>query len=157
MKHVAIAVLALGISAVATLTYAQHSGHGHRMVMPGDLKWGPVPSLPPGAQIAVIEGPMNEAVPFTIRLKFPANYTIPAHSHPATERVTVLSGVFHMGAGDKLDKAKGHALPAGAIGMMQPGTNHFAWTTEETIVQLNGNGPWGINYVDPKDDPRRTQ
>ena len=123
--------------------------------MPADLKWADVPSLPPGAKIAVIEGPMNEAVPFTIRLKFPKDYAIPAHSHPAIERVTVLSGTFHMGTGDKLDKAKAHALPAGAIGIMQPGTNHFAWTAEETIVQLNGNGPWGINYVDPNDDPRK--
>jgi 3-isopropylmalate/(R)-2-methylmalate dehydratase small subunit len=80
------------------------------MVMPADLKWADVPSLPPGAKITVIEGPMNEAVPFTIRLKFPKDYTIPAHSHPAIERVTVLSGTFHMGTGDKLDKAKGHAL-----------------------------------------------
>ena len=155
MKQLATLLLALGISvAAATAASAQHGGH--RMVMPGDLKWGDVPSLPKGAQITVIEGPMNEAVPFTIRLKFPKDYMIPAHSHPAIERVTVLSGTFHMGTGDKLDKTKTHALPAGAIGIMQPGTNHYAWTAEETIVQLNGNGPWGITYVDPKDDPRKS-
>ncbi len=155
MKRLPAIVLALGIvAATAPLVLAQHHG-AHRMVMPGDLTWGPVPSLPPGAQIAVIEGPMNEAVPFTIRLRFPANYVIPAHSHPAIERVTVLSGTFHMGAGDSFDRAKTHALTPGAIGIMQPGTNHYAWTAEETIVQLNGNGPWGITYVNPADDPRR--
>ena len=159
MKHLArrLAPVALTLclsGAAATVAFGQHAG-AHRMVMPADLKWADVPSLPPGAKIAVIEGPMNEAVPFTIRLKFPKDYAIPAHSHPAIERVTVLSGTFHMGTGDKLDKAKAHALPAGAIGIMQPGTNHFAWTAEETIVQLNGNGPWGINYVDPNDDPRK--
>jgi len=62
-----------------------------------------------------------------------------------------------MGAGDKFDKGKTVALTPGAIGIMQPGTNHFAWTAEETIVQLNGTGPWGITYVSPADDPRRTQ
>ena len=62
-----------------------------------------------------------------------------------------------MGTGDKFDKTKTHALTAGAIGIMQPGTNHFAWTDAETIVQLNGNGPWGVTYVNPADDPRRTQ
>jgi quercetin dioxygenase-like cupin family protein len=149
--------IAFALSLVASTALAQHSGGAHKMVMPGDLKWAAVPSLPPGAQISVIEGPMNEAVPFTIRLKFPKDYTIPAHSHPAIERVTVLSGTFHMGTGDKLDKTKTHALTAGAIGIMQPGSNHFAWTDAETIVQLNGNGPWGITYVDPKDDPRKSQ
>jgi quercetin dioxygenase-like cupin family protein len=131
-------------------------GHaGHTMVKPADLKWADVPSLPPGAKVAVIEGPMNEAKPFTIRLKFPANYEIPAHSHPAIERVTVLSGTFNMGAGDKLEKKQTTALSAGSIAIMQPGTNHFAWTKEETVVQLNGTGPWGITYVNAADDPRK--
>jgi hypothetical protein len=70
------------------------------------LKWAEVPSLPPGAKIAVIEGPLAEAVPFTFRLKFPADYKVPAHWHPAIEHVTVISGTFHMGTGDKLDAAK---------------------------------------------------
>lgn len=134
---------------------ASAQGHaGHTMVTPADLKWGDVPSLPAGAKIATIEGPMNEAKPFTVRLKFPANYVIPAHSHPAIERVTVLSGTFNMGAGDKLDKQQTTALSPGSIAIMQSGTNHFAWTSEETIVQLNGTGPWGVKYVDAADDPR---
>lgn len=155
MKALTSVSLAFGLCmAGISFVSAQHAGH-HKMVMPGDLTWADVPSLPPGAKIAVIEGPLNQAVPFTIRLRFPANYAIPAHSHPAIERVTVLSGTFHMGVGDKLDKTKTNPLSAGAIGIMQPGTNHFAWTAEETIVQLNGNGPWGINYVNPADDPRK--
>jgi hypothetical protein len=115
-----------------------------------------VPSLPPGAKIAVIEGPPNEAVPFTFRLKFPANYKIPAHSHPAIEHVTVISGGgFNLGMGDKLDMAKTKSLPVGSVAVMQPKTNHFGWTKEETIVQVHGVGPWGINYVNPEDDPRK--
>lgn len=128
---------------------------GHRMVHSGDLKWADVPSLPPGAKIAVIEGPMTEAVPFTIRLKFPANYTIPAHSHPAIERVTVLSGTFHMGVGEKIDTEKTMALHAGDMMIMQPKVNHFAWNKDEVVVQLNGVGPWGVTYVNPADDPRK--
>jgi quercetin dioxygenase-like cupin family protein len=128
---------------------------GHRMIAASDLKWDDVPSLPPGAKIAVIEGPMNEAVPFTIRLKFPADYSIPAHSHPAVERVTLLSGTFHMGAGDRLDSQKTMPLKQGDMMIMQPQTNHFAWTKEEVVVQLNGTGPWGVTYVNPADDPRK--
>ena len=124
------------------------------MLFPEDLKWTDVPSLPPGAKIAVIEGPMNEAVPFTVRLKFPANYRIPAHWHPAVERVTVLSGTFYMGVGDKLDMQKSTSLPPGGMMIMQPRTNHFAWTKEEVVVQLNGIGPWGVTYVNSAEDPR---
>jgi hypothetical protein len=129
----------------------------HIMVTPNDLKWADVPSLPPGAKVAVIEGPMDQATPFTIRLKLPADYKIPAHWHPAIEHVTVLSGTFNLGMGDKLDPTKTTALPAGSMAIMQPKTNHFGWTKEETIVQVHGVGPWGVNYVDPADDPRKKQ
>jgi hypothetical protein len=150
-------VLSLFLAAVclggAPAAWAQHGAH--QMLAPGDLKWVDVPSLPPGAKIAVIEGPLNEAGPFTFRLRFPANYRIPAHWHPAIERVTVLSGTFNMGTGDKLDPQRTTALGPGSIAIMQPKTNHFAWTAEETVVQLNGTGPWGITYVNPADDPRK--
>src|SRR6266850_3134708 len=128
----------------------------HKMVMPDDLKWNDVPSLPRGAEGALIEGPMSEPVPFILRLKLPANYRIPPHWHPAVERVTVLSGTFNMGIGEKLDKQKTTPLSAGSIGIMQPKTNHFGWTAgEEVIVQLNGTGPWGVTYVNAADDPRK--
>ena len=119
------------------------------------LKWADVPSLPAGAKIAVIEGSMNEAVPFTIRLKLPADYKVPAHWHPAIEHVTVISGTFNMGVGDKLDQSKTTPLSAGSVAIMQPKTNHFAWTKEETIIQIHGVGPWAVNYVNPADDPRK--
>ncbi|HMG60575.1 MAG TPA: cupin domain-containing protein [Burkholderiales bacterium] len=141
-------------SLVAPVAWAQ--GHSeHVMVGPKDLTWADVPSLPAGAKIAVIEGPMNEAKPFTVRLKFPANYKIPAHSHPAIEHVTVISGTFNMGTGDKLDPKQTKALSAGSVAIVQPKINHFGWTKRETIVQLHGVGPWGVTYVNPSDDPRK--
>jgi hypothetical protein len=150
---VTFAALSLALGLIAAGPAAL--GHDHQMVRPADLKWSDVPSLPPGAKLAVIEGKMSEAQPFTVRLKFPANYKIPAHWHPAVERVTVLSGTFHMGTGDKLDQGKTMALGVGSIAIMQPKTNHFAWTREETVVQLHGTGPWGITYVNEADDPRK--
>jgi len=145
------AVLLLALSASAG--WAQHDQH--RIVTPSELKWSDVPSLPPGAKLAVIEGPMNQAVPFTVRLKFPDNYRIPPHWHPAAERVTVLSGTFHMGMGEKFDRRQAHALEAGGIAIMQAKTPHFAWTSGETIVQLHGTGPWGVTYLNTADDPRK--
>ena len=127
----------------------------HMMVTPEELNWTEVGSLPAGAKVAVIEGPLTEAVPFTFRLKLPANYKIPAHWHPAIEHVTVISGTFHMGVGDKLDTSKTMPLTAGSVAIMQVKTTHFAWTKDETIIQVHGMGPWSINYVNPADDPRK--
>src|SRR5262245_30589638 len=119
----------------------------HVMVSPADLKWGDVPSLPAGAKIAVIEGPLTDPVPITFRLKFPADYRIPAHSHPGIEHVTVISGTLNLGTGDKLDQVKTTPLAAGSVAIMPPKTNHFGWTKDETIVQVQGMGPWGVTSV----------
>lgn len=146
---VAVAVACFGVSA----SWAE-SAH-HMMVTPDELKWADVPSVPSGAKVAVIEGPLNEAVPITFRLKFPTDYKLPAHWHPGIEHVTVISGAFNMGTGDKLDASKTKPLSAGSIAIMQPKTTHFAWTKEETIVQVHGVGPWAINYVNLADDPRK--
>lgn len=146
-----VAVAGVGLGAPAGRAETAH----HVMVSPAELKWADVPSLPPGVKIAVIEGPLNEAVPITFRLKFPADYKLPAHWHPGIEHVTVMSGTFNMGTGDKLDTTKTNPLSAGSVAIMAPRTQHFAWTREEAIVQVHGMGPWGINYVNPADDPRK--
>lgn len=145
---------AVVLALFATTAWAQHAGH-HQSVRASDLKWSPVPSLPKGAEITVIEGPMNQAAPFTVRLRFPANYDLPPHTHPAIERVTVLSGTFHMGMGEKFSRAATQAVRAGDMMIMHPGTAHYAWTDAETVVQLHGTGPWGITFVNPNDDPRK--
>jgi hypothetical protein len=137
-----------------TVPEAYADAGAHVIVAPDELQWVDATSLPPGAKAAVIEGPMDEAVPFTFRAKLPANYEIPAHWHPAIEHVTVMSGTFNMGFGDKLDRSKTQPLAAGSVAVMQPRTKHFAWTKSETIIQVHGVGPWAINYVNPADDPR---
>jgi quercetin dioxygenase-like cupin family protein len=131
------------------------SSANHIMVRPSDVTWaGGPPSLPTGAKAAVIEGDPTKEGLFTMRLQLPANYSIPAHWHPADEHVTVISGTFNMGMGDKLDTSRGTALSAGSFAVMPANTRHFAYTKEETVIQLHGVGPWRITYVNPADDPR---
>ena len=154
MKRLRTFAMAGLLAAAAVPALAQH-GAGHAMILPTEMTWAEVPSLPPGARIAVIEGPLGEARPITARIRFPANYRLPAHHHPVVEHVTVLSGTFHMGMGERFDRAKTTALPPGGFAVMQPGTPHFAWTEQETVVQIHSVGPWGVTYVDPADDPRR--
>lgn len=155
MKSKLASLFVVLVVAVAAAPIARTQTAAHVMVTPGELKWTDVPSLPAGAKLAAIEGTLNEAVPFTFRLKLPANFQIPAHWHPAIEHVTVISGSFNLGTGDKLDKSKTKPLSAGSIAIMQPKTHHFGWTEQETILQVHGVGPWAINYVNPADDPRK--
>ena len=154
MKRSTVQAVLLGGLCIFLIPPA-HAADGHTFVTPSDLVWTDVPALPAGAKIAVIEGPMNEAVPFTVRLKLPADFKVPAHWHSGIEHVTVISGTFNVGMGDKIDPAKTQAIPVGGVAIMQAKMNHFAWTKEETILQVHGVGPWAVNYVNPADDPRK--
>lgn len=133
----------------------QHGADGIKLNLPDEIEWqdGP-PSLPKGAQFAVLEGDPTQEGPFVFRVKVPDGYRIPVHTHPKTERVTVITGTFHIGMGDTFDKDASEPMKAGTYGYWEAGMKHFVWTEGETIVQFHGEGPWKINYVNPKDDPR---
>jgi quercetin dioxygenase-like cupin family protein len=156
---------ALGLAAVAALALwgaAQaddEKGHaedkGHVMVRPDDINWGPAPpSLPAGAQIAVLSGDPGKAGSYVLRAKLPDGYKIPPHWHPTDENVTVLKGTFVAGKGEKFDADAGHDLAAGSFVCMPKGMRHFAWCKGETILQIHGVGPFEIYYVNAADDPR---
>ena len=120
------------------------------------LKWMDGPEgLPSGAKLAVVSGDPGKAAPFTIQLKFPADYAVPAHWHPSNEVVKVLSGKLHYGMSDKLDMAKAKTLTAGHTVTMKAKMNHWVHAPTATTVQVSGTGPFQITYVDPKDDPRK--
>jgi anti-sigma factor ChrR (cupin superfamily) len=122
---------------------------------PVDVVWkeGP-PSLPAGAKLAVLEGDPSKEGPFTMRLRLPDGYKIPPHWHPKVEHVTVISGTFNVGMGDRFDQTATRAMPAGTFGHWPAEMKHFVWTKGDTVVQLHGIGPWTITY-NPADDPRR--
>lgn len=128
-----------------------HGGmSGHVLITPADLEWADAPpSVPSGAKLALLEGDPKNSGQFTMRIKFPAGYKIPPHWHSADEHATVLSGALYFGVGDKFDSAEGKKLTAGGFSLMPAKTNHFAWTDEETIIQVHGIGPWTVNYVNP--------
>lgn len=127
----------------------------HVMENLSGAKWSPAPPmLPPGAQIAVLSGDPTKSAPYAVRLKFPANYDIPAHSHPTDENVVVISGALFMGMGDKLDRKAGMGLGVGGFALMPAGANHFAYTKAVTTIVLYGQGPVEFKYVNPADDPQ---
>jgi quercetin dioxygenase-like cupin family protein len=119
------------------------------------LKWGPAPEfIPTGAQLAVLSGDPSKEGLYVVRLKLPRGYKIAAHNHPTAEMVTIISGNFHLGMGDKLDEKKGMRLTADGYAEAPAKMNHYAWASSPTIVQVHGQGPFAVTYVNPADDPR---
>lgn len=148
------------VAAGALTAHAQSAPPAHEHVMQSlaQAKWGPAPPmLPAGAEIAVLAGNPMASEPYTLRLKFPAGYDMPAHSHPMDENVTVVSGALYLGMGDKLDRGAGHSLGVGGFAMMPANVNHYAFTKQATTIVLQGIGPVDFKYVNPADDPRNAK
>jgi quercetin dioxygenase-like cupin family protein len=155
MRHLTLATTLLLATTVTLLAQEHKAGHAMRA---DQLQWGPAPPVfLKGAQMAVLSGDPSQTGPFTIRLKTPAGYKIAAHSHPTAERVTVISGNFHFGMGDKLDEAKAEKLGSGGFVDLPAKMNHYAFMSTETVVQIDSEGPFAITYVNPADDPSKSQ
>ncbi len=139
-------------SAQAPATHAAHI-----MTTPDKVVWSACPPfLPTGALCATIQG--DPSVPnalFTIRSKLPDGYVIAPHTHPADEHLTILSGTFEVGLGEKFDAKALQPLPAGSYAMMAKNSPHFARARGETVLQVNALGPLVFNYVNPADDPTK--
>ncbi|MEW5863765.1 MAG: cupin domain-containing protein [Pseudomonadota bacterium] len=150
---VATAAFALA-GAFATAAFSQHPDMV--TVTPKDLKWNDTPLIK-GGKVAVIEGPLDQAGPFTLRIRFPAKGMIAPHFHGSIEHVTVVSGTFNIGHGEKFDKAKTKPLGPASVAIMQPKVPHYAWVDKETEIQVHGVGPWTVTFVNPADDPRKQQ
>jgi hypothetical protein len=137
---------------------AKAAGPAPIVVTPDKVQWGPAPPVfQPGAQFAVIAGNPGKAGPFIVRLKVPDGYRIMPHWHPTVENVTVLSGEFHVGMGDKFDESSMVTLPAKSTAVVPIHHNHYAMAKGETEVQVNGTGPFKLTYVNPADDPSKGQ
>jgi hypothetical protein len=157
-----IITLALVVGVCGRGNGQSHAAKGDAMGIsihnPNELKWSDAPpSLPRGAKIAVLEGDPSKEGPFVFRALLPDGYRIPPHTHPKVERITVISGTFNVGMGDKFDPSKTRAMPAGTYGSWPAGMKHFVWAKGETVIQFHGTGPWSLTYVNPDDDPRKTK
>jgi len=128
----------------------------HIMTTPNEVAWGePPPAFERGAFFAVMAGDPGAEEPFVVRMKVPAGYSIKPHWHPTDEQVTVLSGTFSMGMGEKFNKAALKDLPAGSFALMPAEMRHFAVAKTDALIQVHGMGPFTLTYVDPADDPRK--
>lgn len=149
-------LVGLCFGAVAAAAVAQEPAKTHIALAPPELTWGPAPpAFPKGAMLAVLAGDPGAAGPFTVRARMPAGYKVAPHFHPTDENITVLSGMFAIGMGDKFDEATMKGLPVGGYASMPAGMHHFAMARTPVVVQIHGVGPLALTYVNPADDPRQ--
>jgi quercetin dioxygenase-like cupin family protein len=146
-----LTLLAIPATAVSQQPTSSTKAAGMASVIATGLKWAPaeIPGFVPGLEMAVVAGDPSKAEPYTLRLRFPADYVFPAHWHPQTENLTVLSGTFLLGMGDKTDKAALKTYTAGDY-LYLPGTMpHFGGVKgANVVVQLHGVGPFGITVTE---------
>jgi len=121
-----------------------------RIHTPDRIAWQEGPeSLPPGTRIAVLTGDPTKEGPFTMRAEMPANLTIRTHTHHSDEHVTIISGTAYLIQGREAAGGNETELPPGSFFVMPPGVEHSFRTGDEPVVlQLHGQGPWGIEYVE---------
>jgi quercetin dioxygenase-like cupin family protein len=141
------------LSSTSVGSLAQAPPTHHTIVAPADVPWK---ALRPGAEIAVVSGdPDKQGSPFVIRFRYQEKARIPPHWHPVDEHLTVLSGTFRLGTGERGDESATTTLGAGAYAFVPAKMAHYAWAEDDTIIQVHGIGPFVINYVNPADDPAR--
>ncbi len=132
------------------------------LVVQGDsagFHYGPAPSsLPKGTQVSNLLGDPSQPGPFVLRLIFPPHTDIMPHTHSKPETVTVLSGEIFHEHGTTLVHAQGTELTAGGFVYLPQGMPHSLWTTnQQAVIQVSGTGPFGLQYVNPADDPSRAK
>jgi quercetin dioxygenase-like cupin family protein len=155
-KRLAVLILMVVTLPIASSPAAAQEMDEPVMLTPAEITWAPgPPSMPPGSQIAILEGAPAQEGLVTMRLAFPADYQLAPHTHSNIERVTVISGTLYFGHGEQMEPAKAKELPAGSFFLFPPDTPMFGFTRDqETVIQLNVEGPWDVSYLNPEDDPR---
>ncbi len=115
------------------------------------LQWSDlvVPGVPSGVKMTVLHGDPSKNGDYTMRLKFPDGYVIPAHWHPEGEHVTILQGNLMLAMGERYAASGLKSYMPGDF-LYAPGKmSHFGLVHGETIVQVHGVGPFQLILTKP--------
>ena len=127
----------------------------HTVVTPDQLAWKP---LIPGVEMAVVSGdPDKKGGLYVIRIRSKGEVKVPPHWHVTDEHITVLAGSFLVAHGDKYDASKLIELKAGAHSMIPATMRHFGLHKAGNVIEVYGEAPFVVNFVNPEDDPNRAK
>ena len=145
LKLVFIAIAAVLIGTAM----AQTAAPSVVALTPAEMKWQSQGGLAtPGMEQLNLVGDPAKPGPYTLRLKFPKGFTIAPHTHPDSREVTIISGTFATGYGEKFDAETLKILPAGSFYTEPANVPHYIEIKDEVVLQVSGTGPSGRHFVD---------
>jgi Domain of unknown function (DUF4437) len=141
--------------ALNVLAVAQTAAPAAVAVTPAEMKWTAQGGLAaPGMEQLNLLGDPAKPGPYTLRLKFPKGFRIAPHTHPDSREVTILSGTFATGYGEKFDADILKILPAGSFYTEPANIPHYIEIEEDTVLQVSGMGPSGRRFGNPPETPK---
>lgn len=140
---------------LATGVIPSHAADKFSVTAASELKWGDTGPQFPDTQVVILDGDPGKRNLVALRWRCPSNYKFLPHTHPGTERVTVLSGKVLLALGEKYDAAKLTEVGAGGYFVIPAKAPHYGECVEETVLEIHTPGPLGTTYVNPADDPSK--
>jgi len=123
---------------------------------PSEIVWKPQPALSHGAEFAVLLGDLTKPGKYVFRLRVPAGHRAFPHTHPEARVYTVLDGTFFIGWGEEFSPDRLEEYPTGSVILVRADRHHFQFAKSGPyVVQIEGDGPTAVVYVDPSEDPRK--
>ena len=153
LKPIAVSIIMVAVSSWSLAAWAESNAQKPSFISikSSEIKWTDAPSIAPGAKIAVLEGDLKAEGPIMFRLMVPAESKFDVHTHPTVERVTVISGSVHFAIGDQFDTEKTEEYMPGDAFIVPADTPMYGFTKQETVFQIQGDGPWGIHFLHSED------
>jgi hypothetical protein len=132
---------------------AQAQAPGVVALTPDEMKFETTGLAMAGMSQANLVGDPVKPGPYTIRLRFPDGYKLAPHSHPDAREITILTGTWLTGYGEKFDAAALKTLPAGSFYTEPANLPHFVQTKGAVLIQVSGRGPSARRFVNPAEAP----
>jgi len=145
-------IVLAGIVAACASSYAEDA---YSLTAAADLKWADTGPQFPNTHVVILDGDPGKPNVVALRWRCPAHYKFLPHTHPGTERVTVLSGTILVAIGEKYDAAKLTQVGPGAHFVIPAKAPHYGECIDETVLEIHTPGPLGTTYVNPTDDPSK--
>lgn len=130
---------------------AQSETQPAETVVTGDsISLSALPGAPTGVVSAVLVGALDQPGVYVLRNKWPANTTLPPHTHGGHWRIyTVLEGEVRWGFGPDVDATQTVRLGPGSV-VTGPANNPHYFTTgpDGATLQIVAQGPFVTDFVE---------
>jgi hypothetical protein len=116
--------------------------------LPNQIEWKDTPI---GAKMAVMHGDPDKPGPYIVLIKWGPHQMSRPHYHPNDRFITVLSGTWWVGTGNKFDPESTVPMPAGSfVTHFAKGVHYDGSKDGEAIIEIVGEGPATVTPAEAK-------